>query len=64
MLAWAVASDGRPLLALLSVVVAATVRYAYVVLIAAGRAVFWSAWFFAVAACCELAWLAGTSALL
>jgi hypothetical protein len=55
--AWAAASDGRPLVALLSLVVAAVIRYAYVVLIAAGRAIFWSAWFFAVAAVCELAWL-------
>ena len=56
-LAWAIASDGRPLVALLSIVAAAAIRYPYVVLIAAGRAVFWSAWFFAVAAVCELAWL-------
>ena len=60
-LAWAVASDGRPLLALFSVVGAAAIRYAYVVLIATGRAVFWSAWFFAVAALCEVAWLVGSS---
>jgi hypothetical protein len=62
-LAWAIASDGRPLLALLSLVAAAAIRCAYVVLIAAGRAVFWSAWFFAVAAVCELVWLLGSAAV-
>ena len=62
-IAWAVASDGRPLLALFSVLAAAAIRCAYVVLVAAGRAVFWSPWFFAVAAICELAWLLGKSTL-
>jgi hypothetical protein len=62
-LIWAVAADGRPLLALFSVIVAAVVRYGYVVLFTAGRAVFWSAWFFAVAALVEVAWLVGSSAL-
>ncbi len=62
-LVWAVASDGRPLLALVSVVAAAAIRCAYVVLIAAGRAVFWSAWFFAVAAGFEVVWLLGSAVL-
>jgi len=62
-LIWGAASDGRPLLALVTLLAAAAIRCAYVVLIAAGRAVFWSPWFFGVAALCELAWLVGTSAL-
>jgi hypothetical protein len=41
-LIWAVASDGRPFLALVVLLGAAAIRRAYVVLIAAGRAVFWS----------------------
>ena len=43
-LLWAIASDARPVLALLT-------RSGI------GRSVFWSPWFFAVAALCELAWL-------
>jgi hypothetical protein len=58
---WALASDGRLLLALASLLVAALIRCAYVVLIAAGRSVFWSPWFFAVAGVVEIAWLTGTS---
>jgi hypothetical protein len=61
--AWAVASDGRPLLTLSSVAVAATLRFGYVVLVAPGRSVFWSAWFLAVAAFCEILWLMLTSTL-
>ena|ERR1700722_643097 len=57
-LCWAVASDARPLVAVLSVLAAAVVRGIYVVAgWGAGRSVFWSAWFFAVAAVCELVWL-------
>jgi hypothetical protein len=57
---WAVASDGRPLLALLSVVAAVVIRTVYVVMASwgKGRSVFWSSWFFAVAALCEIVWLA------
>jgi hypothetical protein len=62
-LLWALASDARTLVALLSVVGAAVIRYFYVVTTDAGkgRSVFWSAWFFAVAGVCELLWLAGNS---
>jgi hypothetical protein len=58
-LLWALASDGRPLLALLSLVAAVVIRCAYVVMtrLGTGRSVFWSSWFFAVAAACELGWL-------
>jgi len=58
-LAWAAASDARPLLALLSLLAAATLRCVYVVTSSSGtgRSTFWSAWFFAVAAAAELAWL-------
>jgi hypothetical protein len=60
LIAWAVASDARPFLALLSVVAAVVIRTAYVVATSwgKGRSVFWSSWFFAVAAVCEIAWLA------
>jgi hypothetical protein len=60
LVAWAVASDARPLLAFLSVVAAVVIRTVYVVMTSRGkgRSVFWSAWFFAVAAVCEIAWLA------
>ena len=56
---WAIASDARPLLALLSLIAAWLIRVAYVVTTRSGngRAVLWSAWFFAIAAICELAWL-------
>jgi hypothetical protein len=56
---WAIASDARPLLALLSLIPAWLIRVAYVVMtrLGNGRAVLWSAWFFAIAAICELAWL-------
>ena len=59
MVFWAIASDARPLLALLSLVAAWLIRVAYVVTtrLGNGRAVVWSAWFFAIAAICELAWL-------
>jgi hypothetical protein len=60
---WAVASDARPLLALLSVLTAAAIRGVYVITTGAGRSVFWSPWFFAVAAVCELVWLIGSSHL-
>jgi hypothetical protein len=64
-LCWALASDARPWVALLSVPAAALIRGSYVVTgWGAGRSVFWSAWFFAVAALCELAWLAVGSKLL
>lgn len=61
-LAWAIASDARPLLALLSLVAAALIRGVYVITTrwGTGRSVFASAWFFAVAALCELVWLAAT----
>jgi hypothetical protein len=60
--AWAVASDARPLLALLSVVAAAAIRGVYVITTSwgKGRSVFASSWFFAVAALCEIVWLAVT----
>ena len=60
--AWAVASDARPLLALLSVVAAAVIRGVYVITTGwgKGRSVFASSWFFAVAALCEIAWLVVT----
>ena len=56
---WALASDGRPLVALLSLGAAVVIRCVYVVMTrrGTGRSVFWSAWFFAVAAVCEVAWL-------
>ena len=56
---WAAASDARPLLAGLSLVAALGVRAVYVTVIGwgRGRSTFWSAWFFAVAAVCELGWL-------
>ena len=58
-LLWAIASDARPVLALLSLLTAATIRGVYVIMTKAGigRSVFWSPWFFAVAALCELVWL-------
>ena len=60
---WAVASDARPLLALLSALTAAAIRVLYLVTASSGsrRSVFWSPWFFAVAALCELVWLTGLS---
>ena len=60
--AWAVASDARPLLALLSVVATAVIRGVYVIATrwGKGRSVFASSWFFAIAALCEIAWLAVT----
>jgi hypothetical protein len=59
LLVWAVASDARPLLALLSLVAAASIRGTYVICTSwgKGRSVFWSSWFFAVAALCEVLWL-------
>lgn len=59
-LVWVIASDARPLLALLSVLAAAVIRGTYVITMGfeLGRSVFWSSWFFVVAALCELAWLA------
>lgn len=59
-IAWAIASDTRPLLALFSLLAAVAIRSIYVILTRWGRgqSVFWSAWFFAVAALCELVWLA------
>jgi hypothetical protein len=56
---WAIASDARPLLAVLSLLSAAALRGVYVVTTRSGprRYVIWSPWFFAVAALCELAWL-------
>jgi hypothetical protein len=56
-LLWAVASDARPLLALLSVLAAAAIRGVYVITTGPGRSVFWSPWFFAVAALGEVVWL-------
>ena len=60
--AWAVASEARPPLALLSVVAAAVIRGVYVITTGwgKGRSVFGSSWFFAVAALCEIVWLAVT----
>jgi flavin reductase (DIM6/NTAB) family NADH-FMN oxidoreductase RutF len=60
--AWAVASEARPLLALLSVVATAAIRGVYVITTGwgKGRSVFASSWFFAVAALCEIVWLAVT----
>lgn len=60
---WVLASDGRPVLALLSVLAAAVIRCVYVVMtrLGTGRSVFWSAWFFAVAAGCEVVWLIARS---
>ena len=60
--AWAVASDARPLLALLSVVAAAAIRCVYVITTGwgKGRSVFGSSWFFAVAPLCEIVWFAVT----
>jgi hypothetical protein len=59
-LAWLLASDARPLLALVSFLAAVAIRTAWVVLSpwGRGRSVFWSAWFFGVAALCEVVWLA------
>ena len=59
MVCWAIASDARPLLALLSLLAAWLIRVAYVLAtrLGHGRAVLWSAWFFVIAAICELAWL-------
>ena len=58
--AWAIASEARPLLAVLSVVAAAVIRGVYVITTGwgKGRSVFGSSWFFAVAALCEIVWLA------
>jgi hypothetical protein len=60
LITWAVASGARPILAVLSVVAAVVIRTVYVVTTSwgKGRSVFWSSWFFAVAAVCEIAWLA------
>jgi hypothetical protein len=57
---WAVASDARPWLALLSVLAAVVVRTVYVTVTSwgKGRSVVWSSWFFAVAAFSEVVWLA------
>ena len=57
-LLWAIASDARPVLAVLSVLAAVAIRGVYVIATSwgKGRFVFWSPWFFAVAALCELAW--------
>jgi len=58
-LLWAVASDARPLLALLSVLAALAIRGLSVIVTRSetGRSVFWSPWFFAIAGLCELVWL-------
>jgi hypothetical protein len=58
--AWAIASEARPLLAVLSVVAAAVIRGVYVITTGwgKGRSVFGSSWFFAVAALCEIVWFA------
>ena len=58
--AWAIASEARPLPAVLSVVAAAGIRGVYVITTpwGKGRSVFGSSWFFAVAALCEVVWLA------
>jgi hypothetical protein len=57
-LLWAVASDARPLVALLSLLAALVLRGGYVIVgWGKGRSIFWSPWFFAVAAVCEVAWL-------
>ncbi len=58
-LVWAIASEAQPLVALLSLGAALVLRGAYLVLFGTGRSrsVFWSPWFFAVAAACEVAWL-------
>ena len=55
---WAIASDARPVLAVLSVLAAVVIRGVYVIGTSwgKGRFVFWSPWFFAVAALCELVW--------
>ena len=60
---WALASDGRVLVAALSVVAALVIRGFFVIVLRGGQSfgVFWSAWFFAVAAACELAWFAARS---
>jgi hypothetical protein len=62
-LVWAVVSDARPALALLSLASAVVIRAVYVITMrwGRGRSVFWSPWFFAVAALCEAAWLLGRS---
>jgi uncharacterized membrane protein len=62
-LLWGIASDARPLLALLSVLAAVAIRTVYVAGMrwGRGRNVFLSPWFFAVAGVCELAWLVGRS---
>jgi hypothetical protein len=56
---WALASDARPVLALLSLLAATVIRGVYVITTSwgKGRSVFWSPWFFAVAAVCEVTWL-------
>ena len=63
LIAWAIASDGHPLLALVSVLAAVAVRTIYLMAAGGGKArsVIVSPWFFAVAATCELLWLAGSS---
>jgi hypothetical protein len=60
-LVWALASEARPVLALLSVASAVVIRAVYVITMSwgRGRSVFWSPWFFAVAALCEVGWLLG-----
>jgi hypothetical protein len=57
-LLWAIASDARPVLAILSVFAAVVIRGLYVIGTSWGRGrfVFRSPWFFAVAALCELIW--------
>jgi hypothetical protein len=56
---WVAASDARPLLALVSILAAFAIRGISVIVTrtGTGRSVFWSPWFFAVAAFCELVWL-------
>ena len=55
---WLIASDGRPLLLLGGFVVALLLRGGYVIVgWGKGRSVFWSPWFFAVAALAEFIWL-------
>jgi Na+/melibiose symporter-like transporter len=62
-IAWLLATDARPWLALFSLLAAVVIRAIYVITTpwGRGRSVFWSAWFFVVAAACELVWLAWSS---
>jgi hypothetical protein len=60
-LAWAIASDARVVLAVVAVVIASVVVGAVVITTGygKGRAVFWSPWLFATAALGEVVWLVG-----